>query len=528
MAKASIAMSKLKQILRQRSLGGSLKAIHRHTGVALRTVKKYVRAAEASGLDWEALLELEESDLRARLSGSEISVGHSDSGQGRLAVLEGRFEQMERELRKVGMTRQFLWHRYKQEHPDGYNYSRFCHYFQQWLGRKDVVMHLEHAAGEKVFVDFAGKKLRVVLADIGREVELEVFVGILGGSGYTYVEAVESQAKEDFIGACERMLRFFGGSPKVIVPDNLKSGVTRSNRYEPTLNQAFEDFANHYRMAVIPARAYKPRDKGLVENAVRLTYQRIYALLDEGPYRSLSDLNAAIRSLLEAHNRRPMQGREQSRWDRFLDEERAELSPLPAEGFHIRHQARVTVQKNCHVQLRIDRHYYSVPHGYIGKKVKLCWTQRQVEVYYRGERIAFHLRNTKRHSYTSTPSHLPSNQQAYLDWSPEHFMQRAQGYGQAMEKLFEGIFERRQHPEQAYKSCQGILSLARSYGRERLGKAAERAVAYSCFSYSCVRDILDKGIDLQMDTPRPVSPAPSGSDHQIKDHPNIRGKEYYQ
>ena len=154
---------------------------------------------------------------------------------------------------------------------------------------------------------------------------------------------------------------------------------------------------------------------------------------------------------------------------------------------------------------------------------QLCWTQRDVEVYYRSERIAFHLRNTKRHSYTSTPSHLPSNQQAYLDWSPEHFMRRASDHGQAMEQLFEAIFERRLHPEQAYKSCQGILSLGRKYGRERLQKAAQRAVAYSCYSYSCVRDILEKGIDLQMDTPSPGSVAP-----QIKDHPNIRGKDYYQ
>ena len=259
MAKAPIAMSKIKHILRQRSQGGSRNGISRTTGVSLRTVKKYIQAAEGSDFGLEALLDMEEGELMDRLfPGSEVA-------DERLLALEGLFPGMAAELGKVGVTRQLLWRRYKDAHPDGYNYSRFCDYFRRWRKGGDVAMHLEHVAGDKLFVDFAGKKLKVRLLSQGQVAELEVFVGILPASGYTYAEAVESQQKEDFIEATQNCLAYFGGVPKVIVPDNLKSAVTKADRYEPTLNQSFEEMANHYQMAVIPARSRRPRDKALVE-----------------------------------------------------------------------------------------------------------------------------------------------------------------------------------------------------------------------------------------------------------------------
>lgn len=413
MARTPMSMQNVKQILLQRLTGASLKGISRSTGLSLRTVKKYVRLGEESDAPLADLVLLDDTDLSARLLGPP-----RPSGGERYEELACLFEEMERELQKIGVTREQLWHQYKQDHPDGYNYSRFCYYLRLWREGKDSVMHLEHLPGEKVFVDFAGKKLRVVIGDHGHESELEVFVGILGGSGYTYAEALESQKLPELLEAGNNMLEFFGGAPKVIVPDNMKTAVVQSSRYEPSLNTAFAEFANHYQMAVIPTRTYKPRDKALVENAVRLVYQRVYAKLAEGPFRSLDDLNAHIRSLVDVHNRTPYQGREESRYDRFISEDRPQLSSLPSDRFELRRQARVKVQKNSHVHLSIDRHYYSVPHSYIGKRVKLVWTRRTVEIYSDRTRIAFHRRTPGRFGYTSTPSHLPSNHQAYLSWSP--------------------------------------------------------------------------------------------------------------
>jgi transposase len=333
---------------------------------------------------------------------------------------------------------------------------------------------------------------------------------------------VESQQKEDFIDATQNCLGYFGGAPKVIVPDNLKSAVTKANRYEPTLNQSFEEMANHYQMAVIPARSRRPRDKALVENAVRLVYQRVYAHLSEGPYHNLADVNAAIRDLLDAHNRATFQGGDDSRWDRFLARDKPELGPLPDHRYSIKKYARVTAQVNSHVLLSKDRHYYSIPYRFIGKKVKLSWDKRVVEVYFERKRIAFHLRNTERFGYTTTPSHLPSNHQHFLERSPGYYLNQGLKIGSEVVELFQEVFERRQHPEQGYKTCQGILSLERSYGRERLRKAAARSLTYGCFSYKCVRDILEKGLDQQGDHPQPTQ-----AENTINDHDNIRGQEYY-
>lgn len=255
---------------------------------------------------------------------------------------------------------------------------------------------------------------------------------------------------------------------------------------------------------------------------MRLVYQRIYARLSDGPYHSLADVNAAIRDLLDGHNRATFQGGDDSRRDRFFARDKPKLGPLPDHRYSIKKYARVTVQVNSHVLLSDDRHYYSIPYRFIGKKVKLSWDKRVVEVYFERKRIAFHLRNAERFGYTSTPDHLPSNHQSFLERSPGYYLSQALKIGPEVVELFKEVFERRQHPEQGYKTCQGILSLERSYGRERLRKAATRSLAYGCFSYKCVRDILEKGLDQQSGHPQP-----SKAENTIKDHENIRGKEYY-
>lgn len=512
MARQRIEMTRLRQILTQRMKGESLKGISRNCGTSLRTVKKYVRAAKATKREIGDLLSMEDHKLMQLLFPPP-----DESENTRLARLWNRFPYVEKELRRTGVTRSLLWHEYKGKDPDGYNYSQFCYYFQQWRGQQAAVMHLDHEAGDKLFIDYAGKKLKIMDWISGEEKEVEVFVAVLGASGYAYVEVSQSQQKEDFIASVENALHFFGGVPRAVVPDNLKSAVTKSSKYEAQLNETFEDFANHYGFAVLPARARKPRDKALVENAVNLVYQRIYALIRNRQFGTLEELNEAILPLLHAHNARPFQGQEQSRKDRFEELDAPTLSDLPAERYEIKYHKWVKVQKNSHVHFHQDRHHYSVPHRYIGKKVKLTWTRRTVEIYLNRERIAFHRRNTRRFAYTSVPEHLPSNHQFRADWSPGFFLNKAQKIGWPVVEFFKALFERKQHPEQAYKSCMGILQLGKRFGYERLIQACQRAIDYHCFNYRCVKDILEKGLDKLGESPQ------QSTESHIPDHDNIRG-----
>lgn len=514
-------MTKLRQILIQRAAEGSLKGISRKTGVALRTVKKYVRGAEATGRSIPELLELDDAALA-----SCVQEPAQQDENARLLQLEAQFPYFERELRRVGVTRQLLWDEYKSGNPDGYNYSRFCHYFQQWQGRQKAVMHLEHKSGDKLFIDYAGKKLKVMDWVSGREIEVEVFVATLGASGYTYVEASPSQQLEDFIASVENALHFLGGVPAALVPDNLKSAVTQSSRYEPKVNETFADFANHYGTSVLPTRAYKPRDKAHVENAVRITYQRIYALLRDRDFHSIEALNHAIRPLLDQHNARPLQGREESRLDRFEALDKPELAPLPTDCYEIKRHKWVTVQKNSHVRLGEDAHYYSVPYQHIGKKVKLTYTRRTVEVYCKLERVAFHKRNKSRFGYSSTPEHLPSNHRYVSDWNPDFFLNQALRIGPPVVEMFKAIFERKIHPEQAYKSCNGILHLKKRFTPQRVAAACQRALSHQCIGYGYVKTILEKGLD-KLAGGQEDQPGKSSSSHIPQNHKNIRGKNQY-
>src|SRR5690606_3126566 len=259
-------------------------------------------------------------------------------------------------------------------------------YYNQWKAMVNPVMHLDHKAGDKVYIDFAGKKLQIVDTDSAELRDMEVFVAILGASQLTYVEAVAGQGKEDLIGACENALHYFGGVPSAIVPDNLKAAVTRSNRYEPTLNETFADFAEHYQTSVLPARAHRPRDKALVEGAVKIIYTRIYAPLRKNTYHSLEELNTAIWECLEHHNDGPLKGRNYSRRLQFEEVERETLGPLPVARYEFKKLHYATVMKNGHICLGADRHYYSVPYRFIGRKAKMLYSRHRVEVFYHYER----------------------------------------------------------------------------------------------------------------------------------------------
>jgi transposase len=282
-------------------------------------------------------------------------------------------------------------------------------------------MQMEHKAGDKLYVDFAGDKLSIIDEQTGEVHPVEVFVTILGTSQLTYVEAVMTQQKEDFIAACENAMHYCGGIPAAIVPDNLKSAVTKSSKYEPTLNETFADFAEHYGTAILPARAYRPRDKALVENAVRIIYTRIYVKIKRKDYFSLEALNAAIITALEEHNNAPLRGRNYSRRQQFDDIEKSALLPLPPLRYELKKHQYATVAKNGHAGLSADKHYYSVPYRFIGKKVKLLYSRHSVEIYYNYERIALHQRTKSPYQYTTQKEHMASTHRFVSEWTPERF-----------------------------------------------------------------------------------------------------------
>lgn len=374
------------------------------------------------------------------------------------------FPQLDKELRKKGITRQILWQQYKQQHSDGVGRSQFNHYFSQWKKQVNPRMRMDHKAGDKLYVDFAGDKLQIIDKQTREIQDVEVFVAVLGASQLTYAEAVMTQQKEDFIGACENALHYYGGVPAAIVPANLKSAVIKSSKYEPVLNETFADFAQHYNTAILPAKAYRPRDKALVENAVRILYTRVYAKLRGKNFFSLDELNTAIRKELEEHNNVLLTGRNYSRRQQFDEIEKAVLLPLPELRYELKKTLFVTVMRNGHVSLHPDKHYYSVPYKFIGRKVKLLYSRRSVEIFYNYERIALHKRLKSPYNYTTDKEHLASSHRFVSDWTPERFLTWAEGIDEDVRLYILKILNRKQHPEQAYKSCVGVLGFAKKSG----------------------------------------------------------------
>ena len=518
MANHAIQMSKIRQILRLHQTGWGKQRIATQTGVARNTLKKYLATYAAMGLSPEALEALSDQELEDLL----VAPQQKPANQ-KLALLLQLFPAIDKELKKKGATRHGQWELYKQQHPDGLCVSQFKHYYSLWKAQVNPTMHLEHKAGDKCYIDFAGDRLSYVDPDTGEVVPAEVFVAILGASQLTYVEAVRSQQKEDFIAACQNALHFFGGVPAAIVPDNLKSAVTKSSRYEPTLNETFADFAAHYATAVLPARAYRPRDKALVEGAVRIAYTRIYVPVRQHTYTSLEALNEAIAEALEAHNKAPLARRGYSRRQLFEDVERCALMPLPALRYYCKKQHLATVAKNGHVGLSEDKHYYSVPYRFIGRKVKLLYTGAEVEIFYNYERIAVHKRARRPHQYTTDATHMASTHRFVAEWSPEFFTTWAHRLSPEVGRYVEGVLRTRLHPEQAYKACVGILSLAKKVGEERLIAASKRGNSYERYSYSTIVRILDLGLDK-----RDAEEEVFNEARPMPDHNNIRGGGYYE
>ena len=513
MANHRISMKQLQKFIKYYLSGRSKRSIAAELQVSRHTIDNYLGYLKASvGEDLSCLLSWTEESL--------YQLVKQQDAPSTLQELEKLFPIYAKELQKVGVTRLLLWEKYCLTTSNAVNYSRFCYYFRLWQSSQKVTMHIEHKAGDKLYIDFAGEKLYITDPQSGQKQAVEVFIATLGCSQYTYCQAVYSQKKADFLLALANALTYFGGVPQAIVPDNLKSAVTKADRYEPDLNESIEDFAAHYDTCILPARSRKPKDKALVERTIGILYTRIYAPINEQIFFSLSQLNEAIRQRLEIHNQMSFQSKNDSRKSLFEELERSVLKALPATRYELKTFRKAKVQQNCHVLLAEDKHYYSVPYRYVGQYVRLIYSAESIEIYHEYKRIATHERFRAKHQYTTLKEHLPAQHQYLMNWNPEFFEGQAMKIGANTLLVIQQMLANRNYAEQGYKSCAGVLALAKKVGKERLENACERALIYDYVSIKILQSILDKDLDkVPINTDcTPIIPL----------HPNIRGAANYQ
>jgi len=504
----------VREILRlKHGCGASDRAIARSTGVARSTASDYLARAAAAGLTWPLPATLTDAALEALLF---VGTG---STPGTRRKTEPDWPALHRELRRPGVTLMLLWQEHRAREPDGYGYSRFCELYGRWESRLSPTMRQVHPAGERLFVDYAGQTVELVDPATGEIRQAQVFVAVLGASSYTYAEATWTQTLPDWIGAHVRALAFFGGVPRQIVPDNLKSGVTKANWHEPTLNQTYQDFASHYGTAILPARPRKPRDKAKVEAGVLVVERWILARLRNHRFFSLTELNTAIGALLADLNDRPMRRLGISRRRLFEELDRPALEPLPSEPYVYAEWRLRRAGLDYHVD--VDGHYYSVPYRLVKQQIEARITQRTIELFHKGERVACHVRGGARGRHTTVPEHMPSSHRRHAGWTIERIKRDAASLGPNTALLADLILESRPHPEQGYRACIGILRLARQYGAERLEAACTRGLEIGARSYGSISSILQNGLDR-----RPPSRTAEAPELPF-DHPNIRGGRYY-
>ena len=506
-------MKQIKEIIRLHEEGFlSERGIARALKMSRISVKKYLLKAKDIGLTFEKIKDINNDQVDQLLYPTEKTREKHE-------ILSEYFPSFVKRLKEKGMTLQILWEEYKEKHPDGLMYSRFCYHYHNWRKSLDVYMHQDHKAGDKMFVDFAGEHLKMIDPITGAEKEVEVFIAILGASQLTYVEAVESQQKHDWIKCNQNALFYFGGVPCAIVPDNLKSGVSRACKYDPDINPEYLDFSIHFKTTILPARPGMSTDKALVENMVGIVYTRIFVPLRKQVFYSLEDMNEAIKIELGKHNNMKFQKLPYSRRGLFNEIEKDVLKSLPVERFVIKKYAHPTVQFNYHVELREDVHYYSAPHQYSGKKTTMIYTDTIVEIYLKNTRIAMHKRDRTPNGYTTLPEHMPAKHRFMAEWTPERMICWGEKIGEYVKEMTVKLFQSRGHPEQAFKVCLGLLNLTKTYPDERINNACRRALHFNCYTLKAVKNILKKNFDKVEENTLLDEPLPS--------HKNLRGSEYY-
>lgn len=514
MGNKTIIMSKVRQIIKLFSIQNmGKKKIGERLGMSKNTVKMYVDYYHRLRMPWEELSKLTDYELN-KLFHPPKDILLND----RMVQLYDFFPEMEKQLRRRGMTVRKQFKAFKAEHPESYSETAFYGYYNRWSNKANPSMHMVHKVGDKMYVDFAGATLPYVDTDTGEIKNAQIFVAILGWSQYTYVEAMRNQTIEEFVTGCENAIRYFKGVPLAIVPDNLKSAVFKASKYEPSLNENFKAFADHYGISILPARSRKPKDKAHVENMVKISYQNIYTNIPEKEIMPLNELNIHIWHHLTVLNDGTLTGKECSRTDQWMMEISA-LSPLPATCYEMLKIKLVTVTKFGHVLLTEDQHKYSVPHGLIGKKLKMQYSRLEVALYDQYELVAKHKRLRSAGNFTTDPSHLSPQHLYVTEWNPAFFMEKAKAIDPTVEYYIGKVLAKKEHPEHTYKACMGILSFVKRVGAHRLIKACKRANEFGYYNYRIIEDILKNNLD-KYDEDIESSPMPA--------HDNIRGGSYYE
>ena len=515
MANRSIFMRSIREILRLK-FGQKLsnRAIAKSCAVSHTIINHYVLRAQEAGLTWPLSDTFDDTALEQLLHPAKEQLG-SQEGNKELPSMQYLYQ----ELKRKNVTLQLLWYEYRQTHPQGYEYSWFCEQYRQWRKTLDVTMRQEHRAGEKLFVDWAGQTMPVQDAHTGEVRQTQIFIACLGASSYTYAEARLSQSLADWTAAHVNAFAFFSGVPEIVVPDNLKAGVTKACRYEPELNPTYAELARYYGIAIIPARIKHPKDKAKAESAVGFAERFILAALRNRTFFSLAELNAAIAEKLTELNNRKFQKLDASRRELFEQLDKPALKGLPAHRWEYAWWKRATVNIDYHIEL--EHHYYSVPYQLVGKSVDVRVTAATVEVLYKNKRVASHRRSAHKGGFTTVAEHMPERHKKYLEWTPARIIKWAGETGTNTQKLVAAILSSRPHPQQGYRSCLGILRLSSLYGPQRLEAASARALAIGTCSYKSIESILKTGLDRQ-ELPSCARTVPLPLAHE-----NLRGKNYY-
>jgi transposase len=508
-----LSMEKIREILRLHQLGYNQSAIAQSCALARSTVQDYLRRALAKGITYEQVAQIPNSEAQELLG--------KGKRQPTSPVCAIDFAQVDIERQRKGVTLSLLWQEGLDQQQWNCSYATFCRYYNQWRGSQKLSMRQVHKAGEKLFVDYSGQTLPVVNLETGEIVAAQIFVACLGASNYTFAEATPTQELPHWIASHQRALTFLGGVPQCIVPDNLKSGVTHPCRYEPGVNQSYQEFATHYGVAIIPARPHKPRDKGKVEKAVQEVERQILAPLRQERFTSFAAINDAIAKRLTLLNQRVMKTYGLSRQALFEQVDRPALQPLPVHSFHFARWKSAKVSPDYHIAL--EHHYYSVPYWYVQREVQLKISEQLIEVFHDGQRIAAHERSRVLYRHTTLAEHMPPEHWAYKRQSKERFLTWAQQVGTHTHQQAQAIFAYKDHEEQAFRTLRGLQSLAGKYGSARLEAACRRANCFGMVGLRRLRTILQNQLEQQ--------PLPTETDAltppPVLEHDNVRGAHYY-
>lgn len=487
-----------------------IRAVARACNISSSTAHTYISKLKESEISYDEILTMTEKELHNFfIPEKEV---HQSSKK-----IPLDFDYLHNELKRKGVTLQLLYEEYAEENPDCYGRSQFYDLFRSWKKTLNPTMKQIHKYGDKMFVDFSGAKPNYIDQQTGEIIEPEFFVSVLGGTSYTYACAVKDQTIQSFITCNIQSLEYFGGCPNTIVPDNLKAAVTKADYYDPEINRTFADMAEHYNVAVLPTRVAKPKDKSKVENAVLNTQRRIIAAIRDQTFFSLEELNEAILIELDKFNKKPMQQTGKSRYELFHEHELKELKPLPETRFEIFHWRTEKVELDYHI--RVDKSFYSVPYLLIGKKVDIRHNSRIIEIYHKGDRVAYHLKSKDEESCTTEKLHMCHEHLHYLEWTPERVKEQSQLVGPQTIKFIEKIFETKK-TDNAFRGGLGIIRLSKKYTPERVEIACELALAVGAYHYRNVKHILENGMDkIEKDT--------RGNDQRPENHSNIRGTNYF-